>query len=164
MRHRGPRDLHRNENRRLAKRLAEVRGREIPIFPSLDAFYASQSADLAVINTNTRIDTPSRAAKWDGSATIPIAGVAFSGARGISTVEVSADGGKTFNAAELEPALGQLTWVRWKLDWTPSGTGKFTIVARSTDQTGERETEIQRDPFPSGATGWDSVDVIITRG
>ena len=38
------------------------------------------------------------------------------------------------------------------------------FVARSTDQTGELETEIQRDPFPSGATGWDSVDVIVTRG
>jgi DMSO/TMAO reductase YedYZ molybdopterin-dependent catalytic subunit len=121
-------------------------------------------SDLAVINTNTRIDTPVRAAKWDGTAKIPIAGVAFSGARGISTVEVSADGGRTFSAAELEPALGPLTWVRWKLDWTPSGAGRFTIVARSTDKTGERETEIQREPFPSGATGWDRVDVIVTRG
>jgi DMSO/TMAO reductase YedYZ molybdopterin-dependent catalytic subunit len=121
-------------------------------------------SDIAVINTNTRIDTPVRAAKWDGTAKIPIAGVAFSGARGIMTVEISADGGKTFNAAELEPALGPLTWVRWKLDWTPPGTGKFTIVARSTDKTGERETEIRREPFPDGATGWDSVDLIVTRG
>jgi DMSO/TMAO reductase YedYZ molybdopterin-dependent catalytic subunit len=121
-------------------------------------------SDLAVVNTNTRIDTPVRAAKWDGTATIAIAGIAFAGARGISTVEVSADGGRTFSAAELEPALGPLTWVRWKLDWTPSGAGRFTIVARSTDKTGERETEIQREPFPNGATGWDSVDVIVTRG
>lgn len=121
-------------------------------------------SDVAVVNTNTRIDTPVRAAKWDGTAKIPIAGVAFAGARGIMTVEVSADGGKTFSAAELEPALGPLTWVRWKLDWTPPGPGKFTLVARSTDKTGERETEIRREPFPDGATGWDGVDVIVTRG
>ncbi len=121
-------------------------------------------SDIAVINTNTRIDTPVRAAKWDGSASIPVAGVAFAGARGISRVEVSTDGGKSFGAAELEPALGSLTWVRWKVDWTPPAAGRFTIVARSTDKTGALETEIKRDPFPNGATGWDSVDVIVTRG
>jgi len=121
-------------------------------------------SDIAVVNTNTRIDTPIRAAKWDGAAKIPIAGIAFAGARGIATVEVSADGGKTFAAADLEPALGPLSWVRWKLDWLPPAPGKFTIVARSTDKTGERETEIQREPFPAGATGWDSVDVLVTRG
>jgi hypothetical protein len=146
------------------KNVKWLRSIECVTFDYLGYWMERGWSDLAVINTNTRIDTPIRAAKWDGSAKIPIAGVAFSGARGISKVEVSADGGKTFNAAELEPALGQLTWVRWKLDWTPSGTGKFTIVARSTDQTGALETQIQRDPFPSGATGWDSVDVIITRG
>ena len=146
------------------KNVKWLRSVECVTFDYLGYWMERGWSDLAVINTNTRIDTPVRAAKWDGSAKIPIAGVAFSGARGISTVEVSADGGKTFNKAELEPALGPLTWVRWKLDWTPSGTGRFTIVARSTDGTGERETEIRRDPFPNGATGWDSVDVVITRG
>jgi DMSO/TMAO reductase YedYZ molybdopterin-dependent catalytic subunit len=146
------------------KNVKWLRSIECVTFDYLGYWMERGWSDLAVVNTNTRIDTPVRAAKWDGTAKIPIAGVAFSGARGISTVEVSADGGKTFTAAELEPALGPLTWVRWKLDWTPSGAGRFTIVARSTDKTGERETEIQRDPFPSGATGWDSVDVIITRG
>ena len=121
-------------------------------------------SDLAVINTNTRIDTPVRAAKWDGTSAIPIAGIAFAGARGISKVEVSADGGKTFSAAELEAALGPLTWVRWKVEWTPPGSGKFTVVARSTDKTSALETQIRRPPFPAGATGWDSVDVVVTRG
>src|SRR5207248_5760844 len=49
---------------------------------------------------------------WDGSSKIPIAGIAFAGARGIAKVEVSTDGGATFAAAELEPALGPLSWVR----------------------------------------------------
>jgi len=121
-------------------------------------------SDIAVINTNTRIDTPGRAVKWDGSSKIPIAGIAFAGARGISKVEVSADGGATFAAAELEPALGPLTWVRWKLDWLPKAPGRFAIVARSTDKTGALETQIRREPFPDGATGWDGVDVVVTRG
>jgi hypothetical protein len=121
-------------------------------------------SDVAIINTNTRIDTPSRAAKWDGATKVPIAGIAFAGARGIASVEVSTDGGATFNTAELEPTLGPLTWVRWKLDWMPPGTGKYALVARATDKTGARETEIRREPFPNGATGWDSVEVVVTRG
>jgi DMSO/TMAO reductase YedYZ molybdopterin-dependent catalytic subunit len=121
-------------------------------------------SDSAIVNTNTRIDTPSRGAKWDGSATIPIAGIAFAGARGIARVDVSTDGGQTFAAANLEPAIGPLTWVRWRLDWTPPGTGKFTIVSRATDRTDALETQVRRPPFPNGATGWDSVDVIVTRG
>ena len=45
-------------------------------------------SDIAVVNTNTRIDTPVRAVKWDGTSKIPIAGISFAGARGISKVEV----------------------------------------------------------------------------
>jgi DMSO/TMAO reductase YedYZ molybdopterin-dependent catalytic subunit len=121
-------------------------------------------SDIAIVNTNTRIDTPSRSAKWDGSSPIPVAGIAFAGARGVTKVELSTDGGKTFAPAELEAALGPLTWMRWKLEWTPPGTGKFTLVSRATDRTGALETEVKREPFPNGATGWDRVDVVVTRG
>ncbi|HEV2011475.1 MAG TPA: molybdopterin-dependent oxidoreductase [Candidatus Limnocylindria bacterium] len=146
------------------KNVKWLRSIECVTFDFLGYWMERGWSDLAVINTNTRIDTPVRAARWDGRAAIPIAGVAFAGARGISKVEVSTDAGRTFAAAELEPALGSLTWVRWKTDWTPPAAGRFTIVARTTDKTGALETEIKREPFPSGATGWDSVDVIITRG
>ncbi|HEV2250523.1 MAG TPA: molybdopterin-dependent oxidoreductase [Candidatus Limnocylindria bacterium] len=146
------------------KNVKWLRSVECVTFDYLGYWMQRGWSDTAIVNTNTRIDTPDRSARWDGSTTIPIAGIAFAGARGIQTVEVSADGGHTFVAAELEPALGPLTWVRWKLDWTPPGTGRFTIVARSTDKTGERETEIRREPFPDGATGWDTVDVIVVRG
>src|SRR5258708_4683649 len=95
---------------------------------------------------------------------VTIPGIAFAGAREIAKVEVSTDGGRSFTTAELEPALGPLTWVRWKLDWTPPGTGKFTLVSRATDRTGALETEVRREPFPNGATGWDKVDVVVTRG
>ncbi len=145
------------------KNVKWLRSIECVTFDYLGYWMERGWSDVAVVNTNTRIDTPSRAVKWDGGK-IPIAGVAFAGARGIAGVEVSTDGGKTFNAAELEPALGALTWLRWKLDWVPPGTGKFTIVARSTDGTGARETEVRREPFPNGATGWDAADVLVTRG
>ena len=41
--------------------------------------------DTAVINTNTRIDLPGRTVRWSGGA-VPIAGIAYAGARGIKQV------------------------------------------------------------------------------
>ena len=146
------------------KNVKWLRSIECVTFDYLGYWMERGWSDSAIVNTNTRIDTPTRSVKWDGSAKIQIAGIAFAGARGIGTVEVSADDGRTFAAAELEPPLGQLTWVRWRLDWTPPGTGRFKLVARATDQTGARETEIERGPFPNGATGWDRVDITVTRG
>ncbi len=145
------------------KNVKWLRSIECVTFDFLGYWMERGWSDIAVVNTNTRIDTPSRAVKWGGGA-VEIAGVAFAGARGIAQVDVSTDGGRTFAPADLEPALGPLSWVRWKLDWIPLGPNKYQIVARSTDKTGALETQVRREPFPSGATGWDGVEVLVTRG
>ena len=145
------------------KNVKWLRSIECVTFDYLGYWMERGWSDIAVVNTNTRIDTPSRAVKW-GGGTVEIAGVAFAGARGIAKVEVSTDGGRTFAPADLEPALGPLSWVRWKLDWIPPGPNKYQIVARSTDRTGALETQVRREPFPNGATGWDGVEVLVTRG
>jgi DMSO/TMAO reductase YedYZ molybdopterin-dependent catalytic subunit len=145
------------------KNVKWLRSIECVTFDYLGYWMERGWSDIAVVNTNARIDTPSRSVRWAGG-TIPVAGVAFAGARGIAKVEVSADGGRTFSVAQLEPALGPLTWVRWKLDWTPPGPGKYQLVARATDLTGALETQVRREPFPNGATGWDGVEVLVTRG
>ncbi|HEY8657241.1 MAG TPA: molybdopterin-dependent oxidoreductase [Candidatus Limnocylindria bacterium] len=119
-------------------------------------------SDSAIINTNTRIDTPAALRTTGGVATI--AGVAFAGARGIRSVEVSTDGGGSWQPATLEHPLGTLTWVRWKLDWSPPKAGRYKVLARSTDGTGALETAIRREPFPSGATGYDAIEVSVQPG
>jgi len=62
--------------------------------------------DGAVINTNTRIDVPGNTVRWNGGEGI-VAGIAFAGARGIKSVELSFDEGKSWQAATLE-AVGPL--------------------------------------------------------
>jgi hypothetical protein len=145
------------------KNVKWLRSIECVTFDFLGYWMERGWSDIASVNTNTRIDTPSRAVKWSGGP-VEIAGIAFAGARGVGKVEVSTDGGKTFSPAELEPALGTLTWVRWKMEWTPPGVNKYQLVARSTDRTGELETEVKRPPFPNGATGWDAVEVLVSKG
>src|SRR5438093_2439482 len=120
-------------------------------------------SDSAVVNTNTRIDLPGRNARWDGGV-LTIAGIAYAGARGISKVEVSTDGGSSWSAASLEPMAGDLSWRRWSFGWTPPKTGSHRLVARSTDGAGNTETPIRRPPFPNGSTGYHEVDVNVQRG
>ena len=120
-------------------------------------------SDSANVNTNARIDLPGRSVRWTGG-TLPVAGIAFAGARGISKVELSSDGGKSWGMATLEVPLGPLSWRRWSYDWTPSGAGPVKLIVRATDGTGNTETPIARSPYPDGSTGYDSIDVTVQRG
>jgi len=119
-------------------------------------------SDSANVNTNARIDLPGRSVRWTGDA-ITVAGIAFAGARGISKVELSTDGGKSWGDASLETPMGPLSWRRWSYAWTPGGAGPVRLIVRATDGTGNTETPIARSPYPDGSTGYDSIDVTVQR-
>ena len=88
----------------------------------------------------------------------PIAGIAFAGDRGISKVEVSTDGGNTWQTSTIKDPLSSNSWVLWALEWIPQNPGKYNIVVRATDKAGNVQTAEIRDNFPSGATGYHSVE------
>lgn len=119
-------------------------------------------SDSANVNTNTRIDLPGKSVRWDGGEVV-IAGVAFAGGRGIKSVELSFDEGKSWSQATLETAAGALTWVRWVQRWTPPAAGPRTIWARATDGKGDTQTPVRREPYPDGATGYAALSVTVIR-
>jgi DMSO/TMAO reductase YedYZ molybdopterin-dependent catalytic subunit len=88
----------------------------------------------------------------------PIAGIAFAGDRGISKVEVSTDGGNTWQTAMIKDPLSSNSWVLWALDWIPQNRGRYNTVVRATDKAGNMQTAEIRDPYPNGATGYHSVE------
>jgi DMSO/TMAO reductase YedYZ molybdopterin-dependent catalytic subunit len=87
---------------------------------------------------------------------VPIGGIAWAGARGITKVEVQVDSGPWAEAALVTPPLGPLTWVQWRYDW-PVAQGTHTFTVRATDGTGKLQDPNIRDTAPDGATGYDSV-------
>jgi hypothetical protein len=92
-----------------------------------------------------------------------VAGIAFAGDRGISRVEVSVDGGRTFADAELRTALSEFTWRQWRFRFTPPA-GQTAILVRATDGGGRTQTSAVTPPEYSGATGWHGVEVVEQAG
>ena len=113
----------------------------------------------ARIKTTSIIYYPTSNVQMNGST--PIAGVAFAGDRGISKVEVSVDGGNTWNEATLKPPRSPYSWVLWAYEWKPTATGTANIVVRATDGKGQLQDPTVTQSFPDGASGYSSVQVTV---
>ena len=115
----------------------------------------------AVIKTMSRVDVPRRNAGLLLEETF-LGGVAFAGDRGVQHVEVSTDGGETWQLADMSDPLSQFSWVLWTTQWTPMSTGPFEVAVRATDGRGDVQTSVVRGNVPSGATGYHKVPVLVS--
>jgi len=116
----------------------------------------------AVVKTTSRIDVPQ-----DGDilklAAVTVSGVAFAGTRGISKVEVSTDGGSNWAEASLNTPLSPYTWVLWQSSWAPTSEGAYRLVVRATDGTGAKQDSRGAPSYPSGAAGYHTVQVDVSK-
>ncbi|HKV40758.1 MAG TPA: molybdopterin-dependent oxidoreductase [Blastocatellia bacterium] len=113
--------------------------------------------DVAQYKTMSRIDVPETRV----TGNTPIAGIAFAGDRGIMRVEVSVDGGQTWEPATIRPPLSAYSWVLWVKDWTPSGKGSRQLLVRATDGRGVTQTPLRASTIPDGASGYDRRPVTV---
>ena len=104
---------------------------------------------MGPVNAVTKIDRINR----PGSG-IQICGHAYAGARGVEAVEVSIDGGETWDEATLSRPLPDDDTIRqWVYEFQPEGDS-HEVYARTVDGEGMLQTEERTGPFPDGATGW----------
>lgn len=91
------------------------------------------------INSPSAEDGPSSGQIKAG--TVQIQGVAFGGLNAVKGVEVSIDGGKTWQAARLVgPDLGKYAWRQFVLQ-ARLGSGSYTMASRATDSAGNVQPE-----------------------
>ena len=62
-------------------------------------------------------------------------GRAWSGLAPVASVEVSADGGSSWAAAELEPGEGRWAWRGWSFRWQAE-PGAYVLCSRARDEAG----------------------------
>jgi DMSO/TMAO reductase YedYZ molybdopterin-dependent catalytic subunit len=118
-------------------------------------------SDVAAYQTMSRIDVPREGATLEGLSPHGVGGIAFAGDRGIRAVEISADEGRTWTAAQVKPPLGPFSWSLWGVEWTPASAASYRLTVRATDGTGAAQTDERREPLPDGATGWHTITVTV---
>ena len=74
-----------------------------------------------------------------------ISGAAWCGDAEIARVEVTVDGGRTWQPAALGAERAEFAWRLWSYEWKPAAPGKFVIAARAWDSRG-RVQPAERDP------------------
>jgi DMSO/TMAO reductase YedYZ molybdopterin-dependent catalytic subunit len=70
---------------------------------------------------------------------LPVHGAAWAGEADIAKVEISTDGGSTWNAATLGHEQAHYAWRLWSYDWKAAKSGDYTILSRATDAQGRTQ-------------------------
>jgi len=72
-----------------------------------------------------------------------VRGYAWSGGSNIVAVEFSSDGGRTWLASDLQPAISAYAWREWRIHWQPSDPGTVSLRARAVTADGARQPDLQ---------------------
>lgn len=74
-----------------------------------------------------------------GLGTHHLAGLAWAGEERIARVDVSSDGGRTWQAAHLKGLQQPYSWCQWEALWTVSAPGDYTLMARARTDSGQMQ-------------------------
>ena len=83
--------------------------------------------------------TPESSAQLKKDAPVEIQGIAADDGTGIRRVEVSTDGGRTWAEAALDRVIDKYSWRRWRMNWRPTETRRYTLQCRATNAAGETQ-------------------------
>jgi DMSO/TMAO reductase YedYZ molybdopterin-dependent catalytic subunit len=70
---------------------------------------------------------------------VEVKGIAWDGGYGMQQVEVSSDGGRTWETSELGKDLGRYAWRQWSHAFTPDRKGVRTVMAKATNRMGSSQ-------------------------
>lgn len=104
---------------------------------------SGETVPLTAIKLHSIFVTPDFRVVQKTGVSCHLEGLAFNDGSGISRVEISADGGKTWQQAALNEPLGKYSWRRWKYEWTPPAAGAYDLAVRATDMAGNTQPEQQ---------------------
>ena len=66
-------------------------------------------------------------------------GIAFDGGHGITGVDISADGGKTWQPARLGQDFGKYSFREWTSTFTPPRSGNYELKVRAMNRIGQSQ-------------------------
>ena len=121
-------------------------------YQTLDYAFWKRRGDIAELTPLSEMQVKAEIAKpAQGeivltNSNVRVHGAAWTSDAEITKVELSVDGGSTWNEAKLIGETKPNAWRLWEFDWkTPAKSGKQTLIARATDSNG-RTQPVERDP------------------
>jgi DMSO/TMAO reductase YedYZ molybdopterin-dependent catalytic subunit len=121
-------------------------------FQTLDYAFWKRRGDmvervpLSELQTKAEIARPAEGEIVPANSHVRVQGAAWTTNGEIIKVELSTDGGSTWNDAKLLGEAKPNAWRLWESDWkTPAAAGKQTLISRATD-SGGRTQPAEHDP------------------
>jgi len=93
---------------------------------------------LTALNVKSVISGPSDGATLKAGR-VAVHGAAWAGEADIVKVEISADGGATWDIAKLGHDQAHYAWRLWSYDWKPAKAGDYSMQSRATDNQGRTQ-------------------------
>lgn len=112
-------------------------------FPVVQRF-ASQETEantpITEMVVNSLITSIADGQKVPVGKALDVRGIAWDGGYGIQSVEVSLNGGKTWQGATLGQDAGRFSFRPWSYRFTPSRSGSYGFMAKATNKIGQSQT------------------------
>jgi len=95
-----------------------------------------EGAAVGRLRVRALIGRPADGGTVAAGTPVEVAGTAWSGGGAVTSVEVSADGGATWQPAELGSPPSTHAATPWRLAWLPPAPGSYELIARASDEGG----------------------------
>jgi DMSO/TMAO reductase YedYZ molybdopterin-dependent catalytic subunit len=111
-------------------------------FPVVDRFLSQETdanTPITEMVVNSLVTNLREGMTYKANSPLFVRGIAWDGGYGISRVEVSRDGGKLWELAELGADLGRFSWRQWSFAFVPK-PGDYVVMAKATNRIGATQT------------------------
>ena len=108
-------------------------------FPVVDRFLSQESEASTPITemvVSSLLTAPRMGQRFRPGQAVEVKGIAWDNGSGIRTVEVSADGGRSWQAATLDQDLGRFSFRGFRYGFKAGAKGEVTVLARATSRMG----------------------------
>jgi len=122
---------------------------------------AAKTKPIEEMNVNSLIGYPTSSTKVQKDAELIVRGVAFDGGHGIAKVEISTDGGNTWQEAKLDDGKhGPFAYRSFTYAFAPKEKGSLTIMSRATNVKGETQPFAHEVKWNRGGYKFNGIDEV----
>ncbi|MEE2751713.1 MAG: molybdopterin-dependent oxidoreductase [Myxococcota bacterium] len=129
---------------------------ELPWLQMMEAYmedmglHPESDGDAIHLGVQSLVVFPSDLQFVANGSKVRVLGKAYGGSDPVTWVQVSTDGGASFQDAELTYAPGADRWTLWRFVWEPSEPGVYTLMTRCGTAGGQETVE----DFPENRIPW----------